>query len=207
MDTYATSGTGQTDIGNDAFQQLTFGIANLTSGLHEITITNKGFSNGTSAYFDVDYVVWESSLPDQWNAQIFTTLANGTFEYLPTNASWGSGADPKSYSKWSYWTEVNDAKLRLNFTGQSIALYGSVDTNHGNFTCSIDGISRGSVSGTYPSQIEQQLLCFGDNLNNHKHVLVVENQPVSTGKVWLDIDYACVYGSHPCVDSNPFVIL
>lgn len=162
MDNLTYSGTGQTDVGWDVFQQLLFGTSNLTSGPHDITITNKGFSNGTVAYLDIDYVVWESDLQDS-GLKTVTYLDYPGFKYLPNDTSWWQSDDNTSSVGKLTWTDQPGAQLKLNFTGQSLALYGALEYDIGNFSCTIDGISQGAVSGSYNNnQTAQQLLCFQD---------------------------------------------
>lgn len=198
-------GNGSTAIGQDAFQQLLGGEGNLTDGFHTITITNKGSTNGTGAiaYIDIDYMIWESSLPSNSDVQILTSRTP-EFEYLPnTGGIWLPYSDPNGYDGVIYSTQSSEAEFRLNFTGQSVALYGYLDSNHGNFSCNIDGISQGLASGSYPNPLYQQLICFADSLDNNTHVLTVKNIPTSTTNNWLSIDYAEIRGSHPYVHPGP----
>jgi hypothetical protein len=120
------------------------------------------------------------------NSNTFQVLTGGHGE-TTTTAMTGS----------FYYTQSSSAAFRFNFTGQSIALYGYLDTNHGNFSCSIDGVSRGIYSGYYPSKAFQQLICFGDNLDDGYHILHVTNLPLSTDDAWFSIDYAEVWGTNP----------
>ena len=195
MDTDTFELNGNAPAGQDVFQIPLFSSGNLSSGPHEITITNHG-PNGASDFFDIDFVTWESSLPDGSTSKTFTSR-DKQFEYLPGPNWWSWGNDPKSYDGILYYTQSSSAAFRFNFTGQSIALYGYLDTNHGNFSCSIDGVGRGIYTGYYPSKEYQQLICFGDNLDHGDHVLHVTNLPVSTDDAWFSIDYAEVWGTNP----------
>lgn len=194
MDTNPFEFNGNTPVGQDEFQVPLFssGISgNLSSGPHEITITNDG-PNGT--YLDIDFIIWEGELPDDSKSKSFGN--NGTrFEFLPDNSRWGSGPDPHSYDGTLYWTEFSSGAFRFNFTGQSVALYAYLDADHGNFSCSIDGVSRGFYSGYYYKRLFQQLMCFGDNLDDGDHVLSVTNHPLSTDIGWFSVDYVEVWGT------------
>jgi hypothetical protein len=198
VDTDPFEFNGNTPVGQDVFQVPLFssGISgNLSSGPHEITITNAGGPNGN--YFDIDFIIWEGELPDDSKSKTFGN--NGTeFEFLPHSNStwWGSGLNKNSYDGTLYWTQSSSAAFRFNFTGQSVALYGYLDTNHGNFSCSIDGVSRGLYSGYYPTQMFHQLVCFGDNLDDGDHILHVTNLPLSTDDGWFSVDYAEVRGTN-----------
>lgn len=203
-DTY--HGSGQTEVGQDLFQSVLFGINNLTSGLHDITITNKALANGTQTYFDVDFVMWEGSLPDNSNPLSVTSTNATGFEYLPNDSIWTPNDESNSYSEKVYSTDQSSSEVRLNFTGQSFAIYGSLDKTHGNFSCSIDGMSLGIFSGNYPTNVERQLVCFRDGLDNNTHVLTVENHPISNRKARLSIDYVEIHGNHAYVHIHLFVL-
>lgn len=161
-------------------------------------MTNLGFSNGDPGYFDLDYIVWEGSLPDQSTEAVFQSRDAG-FEYLPGPDWWSWGYSNVSYSPVLYYTQSTSAAFRFNFTGESVELFGYLDKNHGNFSCEVDGVSRGVYSGYYPSKLYQQVICFGDNLDDGDHILEVKNIPIDTNDGWFSIDYARVRGSDPYV--------
>ena len=195
MDTYTSELSGFS-AEQDMFQTLLFGSGNLSSGPHEITITNKGV--GDKHNFDVDFIVWEGALPENSKSKAFNNR-DREFEFLPGPGWWSWGYDNNSYSGILYWTQSNSAAFRFNFTGQSIALYGYLDANHGNYTCSLDGVSRGVYTGYYAAKVYHQLICFGDNLDDGDHVLHITNLPLSTNDAWFSIDYAEVKGTNPYV--------
>lgn len=198
MDTQNFTGTGQVEAGQDAFQELLFGIENLTTDeTHNVTITNQGFSNGTEGWIAIDYATWEGSLPDHSTQQKFKYNDVG-FEYLPALQYpwWELKADNEAYDGILVWTKYEQSEFRFNFTGQSVALYGNLNDSHENFSCNIDGVDQGISSGHYPDAKPQQLICFGDNLHNGRHVLMVKNIPSSSDDNSLSIDYAEVFGSN-----------
>lgn len=193
-DSVTASGTSE----DDQFQSLLFGAGNLTYGPHVMTITNNGFKNHTDGYLDIDFITWESSLPDKSVSHTFTST-DQAFEYLPGPNWWSWGTDNKSYDGTLYYTQSSQAAFRFNFTGQSVGLYGYLDSNHGNYSCTVDGVKRtgkGDYSGYHPSKVYQQLICYADGLNEENHSLVVDNLPVSTNDGWFSIDYAEVWGDH-----------
>jgi hypothetical protein len=197
VDTDSFEFNGNTPVGQDVFQTPLFSSGNLSNGPHEITITNQG-ANGGPAYFDINFIIWEGGLPDNSKTKTFTNR-DAQFEYLPGPDWWSWGNDNNSYDGILYYTQSSSAAFRFNFTGESIALYGYLDANHGNFSCSIDGVSRGVYSGSYSTRVYQQLICFGDSLDDGDHILHVTNLPLSTNNGWFSIDYAQVWGTNPYV--------
>jgi hypothetical protein len=191
------SSTGTRTAGQDVFQTPLFSSGNLSSGPHEITITNRvANGNGASDFFDIDFATWEGSLPDGSTSKTFTSR-DTQFEHLPGPNWWSWGDDSKSYDGILDYAQSSSAAFRTSGSTSpaNIALYGYLDINHGNFSCSIDGVSRGIFTGYYPSKAYQQLICFGDNLDEGYHILHVTNLPVSTDDAWFD--YAEVWGTNP----------
>ncbi|KAF8315836.1 hypothetical protein DL93DRAFT_811791 [Clavulina sp. PMI_390] len=202
VDTSSWSTNSTAAVGQDQFQTLVFGVGNLTNGPHEITITNRGFGNGTAGgSFDVDWIKWEGALPDNSKHQVIRN-SNAAFKYLPGPTWWSYGQDNQSFDGQLYYTQSSSAEFQFNFVGSSIELYGYLDTNHGNFSCSIDGVSRGTYSGYYPKNVYQQLICFGDNLDGGSHTISVQNLPLSANDGWFSIDYARLSGTTVCVRSS-----
>lgn len=103
--------------------------------------------NGTGTVFDVDYIVWESSLPDNPKIQTFTSQDAG-FEYLRPQLV-VIAKNPRAMMVFNF-TQTRDL-LHSGYTllGSLWALYGCIDEDYGNFSCTIKGVGRGTNSRVY----------------------------------------------------------
>lgn len=197
MDTDTTYFNGEVPIGGDQSQTVIYSATNLTYGLHHLTLVNQGFSNGTAAYLNIDWIDWESRIPAHSSPRIITNK-DKSFEFLPGPNWWSYGND-SGYDGILYYTQSPIAVFRLNFTGEAIALYGYLDTNHGNYTCAVDGVgSETLLSGKSASRAKEygQLICFADGLDHDRHVLTVHNVPVGVTDTWFSVDYAEIWGDN-----------
>lgn len=195
MDTDSTYLDGEVPVGGDELQTLIYNATNLTYGLHQLTVVNQGLSNGTAAFLNIDWIDWESQIPSGSSSEIITNR-NKSFELLPGPNWWSYGNDSNGYDGILYYTQFPFAEFRLNFTGQAVALYGYLDTNHGNYTCAVDGVGSGTLlSGKSATKEYGQLICFTDGLDHGPHVLTVHNAPVGLN-TWFSVDYAEIWGNN-----------
>ena len=119
-----------------------------------------------------------------------------SFTYLPVSTSWGNSEDATTSFNATLTTTTNSSgQARLDFVGETVALFGTLGPNHGNYSCSIDGRKAIIYLGTYPSVTTQQVLCFGGSLGRGNHSLVVSNVPIGTSRDTLSIDYAQIWSS------------
>ena len=195
VDTDTTYLTGEVGLGKDQFQTLLYSATNLTYGLHQITLVNQGFANGTTGVFDVDWIDWETQVPAKASPKIITNN-DKSFQFLPKGNWWTYGNDSSGYSGVLYYTQSPTAEFQMDFTGQSVALYGYLNTNHGNYSCGVDGVGSSKLySGKTPTKEYQQLICYADGLDHGQHTLTVHNVPVGLN-TWFSIDYAEVWGDN-----------
>jgi len=179
----------------DVENQILFSAAHLTHGLHNFQVVNAGNANGTKAFFDIDYLLWESQVQDGTATQIIDNT-NPRFTYLPVPTVWG-GAEggTASFNDTLTTTTSPIGRVRLDFVGTTVALYGTLGPSHGHYSCSIDGGNPKVYSGTFPSLITQQVLCFGDSLAPGRHSLTVKNIPTGKSTKALSIDYARIWSA------------
>ncbi len=108
------SSTGTRTAGQDVFQTPLFSSGNLSSGPHEITITNRvANGNGASDFFDIDFATWEGSLPDGSTSKTFTSR-DTQFEHLPGPNWWSWGDDSKSYDGILDYAQSSSAAFRTS---------------------------------------------------------------------------------------------
>ena len=178
----------------DVENQIIFSAAHLTHGLHDFRVINAGNANGTNAFFEIDYLLWESQVQDGTATHIIDNT-NPSFTYLPVPAVWDGSASGFNATLTTTTTGSPIGRARLDFVGTTVALYGTLGPSHGHYSCSIDGGKAKVYSGTFPSLITQQVLCFGDSLAPGRHSLMVSNTPMGRSMNALSIDYAQIWSA------------
>ncbi|KAF8318029.1 hypothetical protein DL93DRAFT_2055029, partial [Clavulina sp. PMI_390] len=178
----------------DEQQQLLFGVSDLPQKAHTFTVVNKGNSDGSNAYFDIDYITLEAEVLNNTTTVVFDDTAP-EFSFLPNRTSWSAQEDGStSFNASLTSTTVSGAQARLNFTGEYVAVYGTLGLSHGKFTCAVDGGTTNLYVGTYSTTLTQQMLCLAGPLGTGSHSIVLSNAPVSNTSAALSIDFAKVWG-------------
>ncbi|KAF8315855.1 hypothetical protein DL93DRAFT_812981 [Clavulina sp. PMI_390] len=173
---------------------------NLNRGLHTLVITDAPkLQNRT--FLSVDYLTVQDSAPP-FPAKQPSLFVDDTdesiFTYLPSRSSWESMPDTLSLGGTLSRTQSQIGAVEIRFVGSSIALYGRVGQSNAQYWCSIDGGVNISYNSFANEMASQQTLYMANNLTGGgaEHVLRVWNDPtVSNGHVWLEIDYAQVWGN------------
>lgn len=190
-DTTALNGYASPDLEN----QVLFSVNNLEQGPHAFQVVNAGNADGTRAFFDIDYVLWESQVPDGTTTYSIDNT-DPSFTYLPRPTAWGDSEDgTTSFNATLTTTTDPNGQARLDFVGEIVALFGTLGPTHGNYSCSIDGGEAKTYPGTYPSVTTQQVLCFADSLGPGRHSLMVSNVQTGTSGDALSVDYAQVWST------------
>lgn len=135
----ATS-TADGSSATDQEDQILFGALNLPLGVHQLTITNDGNVDGTSAVFDIDSLIWESELGDGSSTLTIDDTDLSHFSYLPGPSWWSYESQALgAFNKTVSSSSSSVAQAHLGFRGEAVTLYGPVGPNRGNYTCAVDG--------------------------------------------------------------------
>lgn len=186
---------------HDVEQLVLYNATNLTQGWHDFHIINAGHTNGTRAFLDIDFLIWETQVSDGTATQLIDNT-DSRFTYAPSPAAWGNLEDPSTSFNGSLTTTISLAQARFDFSGEIVALYGTLGPNHGKYTCSIDGEAPTMYSGKYPSIVTEQMLCFAGSLAPGNHSITIGNAPTSSVTAALTVDYAQVW-SVPVTEKTP----
>lgn len=191
-------GQAPTNPGSDnVFQTALYSQTNLDSGQHELTLTNAGI-NGTSGYWvDVDFVVYEATLPNN-SRSILLDNNDSAFGYLPSISSWTSINDSASFQNTLFRTQANDGRAQVTFSGSSaVGLYGRMGTENGGYQCQVDDGPISTLSANWKVEAYQQLFCFAWKLNaTTEHTITITNFKGDTDS-WLKVDFVQLYGPNP----------
>lgn len=181
-----------------AFQQLLGGKSGLPMGLHTVTLTNTG--SGSS--IDLDSFVFETQIGSTGAKMSKSTTDDSSPEitYTPSSSDWSSSPSTSNMNNTLHYTQTGGAQALFKFSGDAVAVYGTVSSDHANYTISVDGKSRslnGGADGIARTLHYQTLLYFANNLGSGDHNFVLTANPdqagqQNTGK-FMDIDSIDVY--------------
>ncbi|KAJ6594195.1 hypothetical protein B0H19DRAFT_1094383 [Mycena capillaripes] len=112
--------------------------------------------------------------------------------------TWDTSNTPAYLNNTLHYTQSPGAAASLTFSGNGVAVYGTVSPDHANVQISIDG--QTTMVNTVPSTIAelhpQTLLYYANDLDSSQHTLIITNpgQQAGTGP-FIDLDSITVYSA------------
>ncbi|WWC71974.1 uncharacterized protein I206_105933 [Kwoniella pini CBS 10737] len=183
--------SGHTD--NPQFQAELFRADDLPIDReHRLTMTNRPNSTADQSmkwWFDVDHIITSQPISDD----IYTTLINDTSPYVTYDQGWkATGVDGShNFDSTRHVSTIPSSTLTMSFNGSSVQIFGTIDSDHGNYSISLDGIVDGMYSATNWQQLHDVSLFIASGLNDGPHVLELTNLGKSNITT-IDFGYAVV---------------
>ncbi|KAH8119973.1 hypothetical protein DFH11DRAFT_1557636 [Phellopilus nigrolimitatus] len=159
-------------------QGVFFSTSNATAGFHNVTLTAKPDDDNQILQFDraIVYSVANSTATSPVDLTISnqnTSTISYTGEWTPDRRVSGIpslGSEAPFHSTSSF-----GASAALNFTGRTVALYGSSTNGHGQYLITLDGQEH-FFNGTSEWLVGDMLMFYQDGLDeNATHLLNVTN--------------------------------
>ncbi|KAJ3807978.1 hypothetical protein F5876DRAFT_67666 [Lentinula aff. lateritia] len=205
--TYQISVDGQTVVasessaGQDVLQQVLGTVSGLSNEKHTAVVTSSSASS-----IDIDYVNVQTQIGETGSQLTKSTVDDSDPRFIYTPASEWSVNDQNYF--------INDtlhagASASVTFSGEAVALYGTVSQDHADIQLSLDGqnVTFGAGANGFASTLHSQiLLYYAQGLGSNQHSLVVAADPQSGTGPFIDVDAVVVYSSIPgstTSSSNP----
>ncbi|KAL0952764.1 hypothetical protein HGRIS_006992 [Hohenbuehelia grisea] len=187
LDGTVTTGSGYVQ---SLFQTPLFSATGLEDRSHTVTITNMR-TGDAQPFLDIDFITWTSEV--QNDQQTRYANSDSAFSYQPST-SWSSPALAGFSSSVAHSTLDSGASMFLNFSGESVTLYGATGPNAAPYAVQLDGGSVTSFNATTDAYTPQVILFHADNLSPGSHSVRLTNTPSTMGQS-SSIDYALVRGA------------
>lgn len=107
-------------------------------------------ANSTNVWLDVDYVTITQPIQDM-QSQTFDNT-HPSFAYSGSGWTTAFSAVNRFSNLTGHQTGLANDFVTFSFTGTSVTVYGSVDTDHGSYVASLDGVdymARSKIRPTY----------------------------------------------------------
>ncbi|TFY80466.1 hypothetical protein EWM64_g3544 [Hericium alpestre] len=186
------------------FEQLLGGISELQMGLHTVVLTN----TGSHASLDLDSLMFETQVGNP-GASVTDNIvddSNPAWKYLPSASTWAVNKLQGTIQNGIHFTQTGGAQAQLTFTGDAVALFGTVSPDHANFTVSVDGKTQSLDGGSngIVRELHIKLLTFVQFFSNQfgpgQHTLIVTADPDEPGKQntgrFMDVDAVTVWSAN-----------
>ncbi|KAJ3923914.1 hypothetical protein F5877DRAFT_1681, partial [Lentinula edodes] len=197
--TYQISVDGQTVVasessaGQDVFQQVLGTVSGLSNEKHTAVVTSSSASS-----IDIDYVNVQTQIGETGSQLTKSTVDDSDPSFIYTPASEWSVNDQNYFMNDTlHYTSSAGASASVTFSGEAVALYGTVSQDHADIQLSLDGqnVTFGAGANGFASTLHSQY--YAQGLGSNQHSLVVAADPQSGTGPFIDVDAVVVYSSIP----------
>jgi len=199
--TYIISVDGRTianesSAGQDIFKQVLGSAYGLSNGKHTAVLMSSSASP-----IDIDVVDIQTEIGESGSqlAQFMVDDSNSSFIYSPLS-EWHVNEKDYFINNTLHYTSTAGASAAVTFSGEAIALYGTVSQDHANIVLSLDGknftFGAGATPSTAVSTLHPEiLLYYAQDLGSGQHSLIVSADPQSATGPFIDVDAIVVYST------------
>ncbi|TFY60552.1 hypothetical protein EVJ58_g5079 [Rhodofomes roseus] len=176
------------------------GTSGLRMGEHTVSLTNEG-----GGPVDIDSLVFETKAGTAGGKVLKTIIddASTNVKYGPQSNSWSTTNGTSYYDKTLHYSATNGAYASLSFSGNAVAIYGTVDPTHANYTVTLDGVKSQPVKASNVRTFHTQtLLYFAQGLESKQHTITLTGNMGTNSSQYFDLDSFTVYGAAPNATSS-----
>ncbi|KAF8973071.1 hypothetical protein BDZ97DRAFT_1912656 [Flammula alnicola] len=190
-----TIASGSSQAIDASTRQLLGAVSGLAYGTHTAILTNTG-----GAPVDIDWVDFETQIGGPGAVGIRKTFDNtdSTIVYSPSASAWQSNTNPEYFNGTLSFSQVPGASASLTFSGESVAVYGTVSPDHANLVVTVDGQTQNlpGGSGGFASEVHPNTLLYyrSDLSTDGDHTLVLSGSSQAPGSgPFIDLDMITVF--------------
>ncbi|KAJ3984758.1 hypothetical protein F5890DRAFT_1514962 [Lentinula detonsa] len=184
----------ESSAGQDVVQQILGTASGLSNGKHTAVITSS-----SSSPIDIDYVDIQTQIGESGSQLTKSTVddTDPSFIYSPAS-EWSVNDEDTFFNDTLHYTSGAGASASVTFSGEAVAMYGTVSQDHADIQLSLDGqnITFGAGANGFASTLHTQvLLYYAQGLGSNQHSLTVSADPQSGTGPFIDVDAIVVYSS------------
>lgn len=210
--TYSISLDGQTissgsSQSNDlSTRQLLGSASGLPYGSHTAVLTSTG-----GGPIDIDWVDVNARAGPPGSVVAKKTFDDNdsTIVYQPSSADWLSNSNPAFLDGTLRYSQTPGASASLTFSGDAVALYGTVSPDHADIRISVDGREQRFPGGAGVASVvhPQVLLYYRGDLGAGEHTIVLSGDQQPNSGPFIDLDFVDVFtlSVPPDASSTPIV--
>ncbi len=157
-------------------QSATYSIDGLAYGTHTVTLTK---TSGT--YMQLDFIQYRTGCAG-------CTVVNNTSTSISYAGTWAlsSNRNKGDYDNDVQYTATNGNSFSFTFTGTGVTVYMPKYTSYGNFTVTVDGVSKGTFNAISTTYLPQSATYSVEGLTSGAHTITI-TKAATTG--YLQLDY------------------
>jgi hypothetical protein len=206
--TYQISVDGQnianaSSAGQDAFQQVMGSASGLSYGQHTAILTSS-----SSFPIDIDFIDIQTQIGEPGSQLSKSTIddTNSSFIYSPAS-EWSVNDQSYFINNTLHYTSSAGASASVTFSGEAVALYGTVSQDHADIQLTLDGksLTFGAGANGFVSTLHSEvLLYYAQGLEgSDQHTLSISADPQSGTGPFIDVDAVVVYSTSSGSSNGP----
>ncbi|KAG6903057.1 hypothetical protein C0995_006244 [Termitomyces sp. Mi166 len=164
-------------------------VSNLVNGPHTAVLTNTG-----GAPIDIDFVDVETQPSSSRTTSTTIDDNNSMVQYLPSPSAWTLTQNQIYMDGTLHFTSTSGASASIPFTGDAVAVYGTMAPDHADIQFTLDGRSSSQTGGAGGFVSLLHTKYYANNLGPDIHVLSITSIGHGGGP-FIDIDAITVYSS------------
>jgi hypothetical protein len=169
--------------------QLLGSASGLTNGPHTAVLTNTGPA------LDIDHIELQLGAPGSTTT---TTVFDDADPAVLYAGDWGTVVNQIHQNSTLHYTQAPGAAASLKFSGNGVAVYGTISPDHADLQFTIDGKMTQVKGGSdYVTTLHPKtLLYYANDLDSSEHTLIFTNpgQQEGTGP-FIDLDSISVFST------------
>ncbi|KAF5322600.1 hypothetical protein D9619_001541 [Psilocybe cf. subviscida] len=185
--------TGTSQASQDLSRQQLASATGLSYGNHTLVLTNTG-----GAPVDIDSIDFQTSGGPSGSIPVAKDFddADPAMTYTPSPDAWQTNTDPGFFGNTLHFTQTPGASASMKFSGEAVAVYGTVSPDHANIVVNVDGQATtlpGGANGFASLVHTDVLLFYRGDLDGTEHTITMsaDSQP-GTGP-FIDLDRMTVF--------------
>jgi len=181
--------TGRASSPGVQVNQLLGSASGLKNGPHTAVLTNTGPA------LDIDHIELQLGAAGSTTT---TTVYDDADPAIVYAGDWSTSVNQVHQNSTLHYTQALGAAATLKFSGNGVAIYGTVSPDHANLQISIDGKTTlvNGMSNLVTTLHANTLLYYANDLDSSEHMLIVTNpgQQDGTGP-FIDLDSISVFST------------
>ncbi|KAF9050012.1 hypothetical protein BJ165DRAFT_1455802 [Panaeolus papilionaceus] len=181
---------GSSQSTSPSAQQLLSSVSGLPNGLHTVTFTNTG--NGP---VDIDWIDFESQVGESGATMLQKTFddTDAAISYLPSSSNWQTNSGNNFMGGTLHFSNNPSASAALSFSGDAVAVYGTVAPDHANIRITIDGTSQVMSGGAEGKVGSLHTKFYGSASSPGQHTLTISGDSQANTGPFIDVDSISVF--------------
>lgn len=184
----------ESSAGQNTVLQVMGMASGLSNGQHTAVLTSSSASP-----IDIDYVSIETEIGEPGSVLAMSTIddSDASFVYTP-QSEWSINDQGMFIDNTLHYTQSAGASASVTFSGEAVALYGTVSEDHADIRLSLDGesVTFGAGANGLASTLHTKiLLYYALGLSSNQHNLTVYADPATNTGPFIDVDAVFVYST------------